>query len=210
MNAGMAGRGGITGANMRQAKVQRRTSETDISVEIKLDGSGQAIVDTSIPFFNHMLSLFARHGFFDLTVKGRGDTEIDDHHLVEDMGICLGKVVKEAIGDKVGMNRYGSATIPMDETLCAVTLDVSGRPYLVYNVAFSSGERTGKFDLQLVREFFKSFSDHSGITLHINLIYGENNHHIVEAIFKAFARALSMAATTHGRIQGVLSTKGCL
>jgi len=206
----MAGQGIIIGAIMRQAKVQRRTSETDISVEINLDGSGQSIVDTSIPFLDHMLVLFARHGLFDLTVKGRGDTEIDDHHLVEDMGICLGKVVKEAIGDKVGMNRYGSATIPMDETLCAVTLDVSGRPYLVYNVAFSSGERTGKFDLQLVREFFKSFSDHSGITLHINLIYGENNHHIVEAIFKAFARALSMAATTNGRIQGVLSTKGCL
>ncbi|SEL93237.1 imidazoleglycerol-phosphate dehydratase [Syntrophus gentianae] len=195
---------------MRQAKVQRRTSETDISVEINLDGSGQAIIDTSIPFFDHMLTLFARHGLFDLTIKGRGDTEIDDHHLVEDMGICLGEAVKEAMGDKAGMTRYGTATIPMDETLCAVNLDVSGRPYLIYHVDFSAGARAGGFDLQLVREFFKSFSDHSGITLHINLFYGENNHHISEAIFKAFARALGMAVTTDSRISGVLSTKGCL
>ncbi len=195
---------------MRQAKVQRRTSETDISVEINLDGSGQAIIDTSIPFFDHMLTLFARHGLFDLTITGRGDTEIDDHHLVEDMGICLGEALKEAMGDKAGMTRYGTATIPMDETLCAVTLDVSGRPYLIYHVDFSAGARAGGFDLQLVREFFKSFSDHSGITLHINLFYGENNHHIAEAIFKAFARALGMAVTTDSRISGVLSTKGCL
>lgn len=195
---------------MRQASVQRSTSETDISVEIDLDGGGQAVVETSIPFFDHMLTLFARHGLFNLTVKGRGDTEIDDHHLVEDMGICLGKVVKDAMGDKTGMVRYGSATIPMDETLCAVTLDVSGRPCLVYHVAFSAGARAGEFDLQLVREFFKAFSDHSGITLHINLFYGENNHHIAEAVFKAFARALSMAVSIDSRIQGVLSTKGCL
>jgi len=195
---------------MRQAKVQRRTSETDISVEINLDGSGQVAVDTSVPFCDHMLTLFAHHGLFDLTVKGRGDTEIDDHHLVEDMGICLGEAVKEAMGDKIGMTRYGTATIPMDETLCAVTLDVSGRPYLIYHVDFSSGARAGGFDLQLVREFFKSFSDHSGITLHINLFYGENNHHIAEAIFKAFARALSIAVTTDSRISGVLSTKGSL
>ncbi|OPY85569.1 MAG: Imidazoleglycerol-phosphate dehydratase [Syntrophus sp. PtaU1.Bin208] len=195
---------------MRQARVQRRTSETDISVEINLDGSGQANIDTSIPFFDHMLNLFARHGLFDLTIKGRGDTEIDDHHLVEDMGICLGEALKDAMGDKAGMTRYGTATIPMDETLCAVTLDVSGRPYLIYRVDFSAGARAGGFDLQLVREFFKSFSDHSGITLHINLFYGENNHHIAEAIFKAFARALGMAVTTDSRISGVLSTKGCL
>ena len=195
---------------MRQASVQRSTSETDISVEIDLDGGGQAVVETSIPFFDHMLTLFSRHGLFNLTVKGRGDTEIDDHHLVEDMGICLGKVVKDAMGDKTGMVRYGSATIPMDETLCAVTLDVSGRPCLVYHVAFSAGARAGEFDLQLIREFFKAFSDHSGITLHINLFYGENNHHIAEAVFKAFARALSMAVSIDNRIQGVLSTKGCL
>ena len=195
---------------MRQAKIQRRTSETDISVEINLDGRGQVDVDTSIPFFDHMLNLFAHHGLFDLMIKGRGDTAIDDHHLVEDLGICLGKAVKEAMGDKTGMTRYGSATLPMDETLCAVNLDVSGRPYLIYHVKFFSGERTGTFDLQLIREFFKSFSDHSGITLHINLFYGENNHHIVEAVFKAFARALSMAVTIHGRIQGVPSTKGSL
>jgi len=195
---------------MRQAKVQRRTSETDISVEINLDGSGRVAVETSIPFFDHMLTLFTHHGLFDLTVQGRGDTEIDDHHLVEDMGICLGEVVKEAVGDKIGMTRYGTATIPMDETLCAVTLDVSGRPYLIYQVNFPPGARAGGFDLQLLREFFKSFSDHSGITLHINLFYGENNHHIAEAVFKAFARALRMAVTTDSRISGVLSTKGSL
>ncbi|OPY11122.1 MAG: Imidazoleglycerol-phosphate dehydratase [Syntrophus sp. PtaU1.Bin005] len=194
----------------RQARVQRSTSETDISVEINLDGSGRAAIDTSVPFFDHMLTLFARHGLFDLTIKGRGDTEIDDHHLVEDMGICLGQALKDAVGDKTGMTRYGTATVPMDETLCSVTVDVSGRPYLVYRVEFSPGARAGGFDLQLIKEFFKSFSDHSGITLHINVFYGENNHHITEAIFKAFARALSMAVTTDSRISGVLSTKGCL
>ncbi|WP_408998277.1 imidazoleglycerol-phosphate dehydratase HisB [Syntrophus buswellii] len=194
----------------RQARVQRSTSETDISVEINLDGSGRAAIDTSVPFFDHMLTLFARHGLFDLTIKGRGDTEIDDHHLVEDMGICLGQALKDAVGDKTGMTRYGTATVPMDETLCSVTVDVSGRPYLVYRVEFSPGARAGGFDLQLIKEFFKSFSDHSGITLHINVFYGENNHHITEAIFKAFARALSMAVTTDNRISGVLSTKGCL
>jgi len=200
----------FTGAMMRQAKVQRSTSETDISLELNLDGSGRTAVDTSIPFFDHMLGLVAHHGLFDLTIKGQGDTAIDDHHLVEDMGICLGKAVREAVGDKKGMIRYGTATIPMDETLCAVTLDVSGRPYFVYHVPFPAGARAGRFDLQLVREFFKSFSDHSGITLHINLFYGENNHHIAEAIFKAFARALSAAVTIDHRIQGVLSTKGSL
>jgi imidazoleglycerol-phosphate dehydratase len=194
----------------RQARVQRSTSETDISVEINLDGSGRAAIDTSVPFFDHMLTLFARHGLFDLTIKGRGDTEIDDHHLVEDMGICLGQALKDAVGDKTGMTRYGTATVPMDETLCSVTVDVSRRPYLVYRVEFSPGARAGGFDLQLIKEFFKSFSDHSGITLHINVFYGENNHHITEAIFKAFARALSMAVTTDSRISGVLSTKGCL
>ncbi|MDY0186436.1 MAG: imidazoleglycerol-phosphate dehydratase HisB [Syntrophus sp. (in: bacteria)] len=194
----------------RQARVQRSTSETDISVEINLDGSARGAIDTSVPFFDHMLTLFARHGLFDLTIKGRGDTEIDDHHLVEDMGICLGQALKDAVGDKTGMTRYGTATVPMDETLCSVTVDVSGRPYLVYRVEFSPGARAGGFDLQLIKEFFKSFSDHSGITLHINVFYGENNHHITEAIFKAFARALSMAVTTDSRISGVLSTKGCL
>lgn len=197
-------------AIMRRGNVHRRTAETDISLEINIDGSGQSVLDTSIPFLDHMLNLFARHGLFDLKVKGRGDTAIDDHHLVEDMGICLGEAIKEAIGDKTGITRYGSATVPMDETLCAVNIDISGRPYLVYNVSYLSGGRAGEFDLQLIREFFKSFSDHSGITLHINLFYGENNHHIVEAVFKAFARALSMAVSIHGRIQGVLSTKGSL
>lgn len=195
---------------MRQGKIERRTSETDIRVEINLDGSGQAAVDTSIPFFDHMLNLFAYHGMFDLTVKGRGDTGIDDHHLVEDLGICLGEVVREALSDKAGTVRYGSVTLPMDETLCAVNLDISGRPYLIYNVKFLSGGWTGSFDVQLIREFFKSFSDHSGITLHINLFYGENNHHIVEAVFKAFARALSMAVAIHDCIKGVPSTKGIL
>jgi imidazoleglycerol-phosphate dehydratase len=158
---------------------------------------------------DHMLSLFARHGLVDLIIKGQGDTQVDDHHLVEDIGICLGDAVKKALGDKKGIRRYGSAVIPMDESLCSLVIDISGRPYLIYNVEFKS-KKNDKFDYSLLREFFKSFSDHSGITLHINLLYGRNNHHIAEAIFKALALALRKAVTIHGRIEGILSTKGSL
>ena len=193
----------------RSATIQRKTTETDVYMEVDLDGSGQGEIATSVTFLDHMLNLFSRHGLMDLVIKSKGDTDIDDHHLVEDIGICLGEAIKEALGDKRGIVRYGSATVPMDESLCSVVMDISGRPYLVYHVDFKD-KKIGKFDPALVKEFFKSFSDRSGITLHINLIYGKNNHHIAEAIFKAFALALRRAVTIHDRIEGVLSTKGSL
>lgn len=193
----------------RKAEVSRKTAETEISVEINLDGVGEGNISTSVGFMDHMFSLLARHALVDLTVKGKGDTHIDDHHLVEDLGICLGDAVKKAIGDKKGIARYGSAIIPMDESLCSVAIDISGRPYFVYHVEFRS-RKAGKFDFALLKEFFKSFSDHSGMTLHINLMYGKNSHHIAEAIFKAFALALRRAVTIHDRIEGILSTKGSL
>ena len=194
---------------MRTGTITRKTSETDIAVTIEMDGSGKADVETPIPFLNHMLNLFARHGLFDLSIRGQGDTAVDDHHLVEDLGICLGRAVKEALGEKEGIERYGSATVPMDESLASVVMDLSGRPYLVYRVDFGE-QRIGDFDPALLREFFKSFTDHSGITLHINLFYGKNNHHVAEAIFKASARALRKAASRHERINGIMSTKGIL
>ena len=193
----------------RIAKIHRRTTETEISLEIGLDGSGKMDVGTTIPFLDHMLHLFAKHGFFDLSVQARGDTSVDDHHLVEDLGICLGAAVRKALGEKQGIARYGSDLVPMDETLCSVAIDISGRPYLIYHAAVGEA-KIGAFDPALIKEFFKSFSDHSGMTLHINVHYGNNNHHIAEAMFKAFARALHKAVTLHGRIEGVLSTKGSL
>ncbi|MCX5854317.1 MAG: imidazoleglycerol-phosphate dehydratase HisB [Deltaproteobacteria bacterium] len=193
----------------RSATIQRKTTETDVYMKVDLDGSGQGEIATSVTFLDHMLNLFSRHGLMDLVIKSKGDTDIDDHHLVEDIGICLGEAVKEALGDKRGIVRYGSANVPMDESLCSVVMDISGRPYLIYHVDFKD-KKIGKFDPALLKEFFKSFSDHSGITLHINVIYGKNNHHIAEAIFKAFALALRRAVTIHDRIEGVLSTKGSL
>jgi imidazoleglycerol-phosphate dehydratase len=193
----------------RSATIQRKTTETDVYMKVDLDGSGQGEIATSVNFLDHMLNLFSRHGLLDLVIKSKGDTDIDDHHLVEDIGICLGEAVKEALGDKRGIVRYGSATVPMDESLCSVVMDISGRSYLIYHVDFKD-KKIGKFDPALLKEFFKSFSDHSGITLHINVIYGRNDHHIAEAIFKAFALALRRAVTVHDRIEGVLSTKGSL
>jgi len=193
----------------RKAKIHRKTTETDISIDINLDGTGNGQISTTVAFFDHMLDLFSRHGLIDLVIDGEGDTHIDDHHLIEDIGICLGDAVKKALGNKTGILRYGSATVPMDESLCSVAIDISGRPYLIYNVEFKS-RKIGKFDFSLIKEFFKSFSDHSGMTLHINLVYGKNNHHMAEAIFKAFALALRKAVTIHGRIEGILSTKGSL
>jgi imidazoleglycerol-phosphate dehydratase len=194
---------------MRNATIQRKTAETEISAAIGLDGKGEGRIDTSIPFLDHMLNLFARHSLTDLEVRGRGDTAVDDHHLAEDLGICLGQVVRKALGERKGIGRYGSARVPMDESLCSVTMDLSGRPYLVWKVELGEG-RIGGFDPALIKEFFKSFSDHSGITLHVNLIYGTNGHHMAEAIFKAFARAFREAVAIDGRIEGVLSTKGSL
>lgn len=193
----------------RTAKIERKTTETEISVAIDLDGKGKGIIDTTIPFLDHMLVLFAKHGFFDLTVKSAGDTGVDDHHLVEDLGICLGKAVQDALGKKEGIARYGDGAVPMDESLCSVVLDISGRPYLIYHAGFGA-EKIGNFDPALLSEFFKAFSDHGGMTLHINLLYGRNNHHMAEAIFKALARALKKAVTIDSKIKGVLSTKGVL
>jgi imidazoleglycerol-phosphate dehydratase len=193
----------------RKAEIYRKTTETEVSMELDLNGTGQGKISTTVAFMDHMLSLFARHGLVDLTIKSKGDTQVDDHHLVEDIGICLGDAVKKALGDKKGIQRYGSAMIPMDESLCSLAMDISGRPYLIYNVEFKS-KKSDKFDYALLREFFKSFSDRSGITLHINLLYGRNSHHIAEAIFKALALALRKAVTIHGRIEGILSTKGSL
>jgi imidazoleglycerol-phosphate dehydratase len=193
----------------RKAKIIRKTTETDISLEIDFEKSTGSIIDTTIPFFNHMLELFARHGFLKLVVRGKGDTHIDDHHLVEDLGICLGQAVAKALGNKTGINRYGSACVPMDECLCEVDLDISGRPYLVFNVKYGR-RKMGGFDPVLVKEFFKAFTDQSGITLHINLKYGDNSHHIIESVFKAFARALRNAVALNVNVKGVLSTKGKL
>jgi len=193
----------------RRAKIIRKTTETDIQLEIDLDKTTGSKIDTTIPFFDHMLDLFARHGFFKLIIKGKGDTKIDDHHLIEDLGICLGKAVGKALGKKTGINRYGSASVPMDECLCRVDLDISGRPYLIYNVKYGR-RKIGGFDPALVKEFFKAFTDNSGITLHINFVYGDNGHHIIEAIFKAFARAMRKAVALNDNIKGVLSTKGSL
>jgi imidazoleglycerol-phosphate dehydratase len=193
----------------RRAKIIRKTTETDIQLEIDLDKTAGSKIDTTIPFFNHMMELFARHSFFKLVIKSKGDTQIDDHHLIEDLGICLGKAVGQALGKKTGINRYGSASVPMDECLCRVDLDISGRPYLIYNVKYGR-RKIGGFDPALIKEFFKAFTDNSGITLHINFVYGDNGHHIIEAIFKAFARALRKAVTLNENIKGVLSTKGSL
>ncbi|MEN6487702.1 MAG: imidazoleglycerol-phosphate dehydratase HisB [Smithella sp.] len=193
----------------RKAKIVRKTTETDIALEIDLDSTEASKIDTSIPFLDHMFTLLARHGFLRLVIKGKGDTQIDDHHLVEDLGICLGMAIGQALGDKAGINRYGAASVPMDECLCRVDMDISGRPYLIYKVMFER-RQAGGFDPALVKEFFKAFTDHSGITLHINLAYGSNTHHIIEAVFKAFARALRDAVTVDKKIAGVLSTKGTL
>jgi imidazoleglycerol-phosphate dehydratase len=193
----------------RKAKIVRKTTETDIQLEIDLDSTVGSKIASSIPFLDHMLELFARHGFFKLIVKSKGDTQIDDHHLVEDLGICLGMAVGQALGKKVGISRYGSASVPMDECLCRVDLDISGRPYLIYKVKFER-RKIGGFDPALVKEFFKAFTDHSGVTLHINMAYGSNSHHIIECVFKAFARALRSAVNINKNIEGVLSTKGSL
>ena len=193
----------------RTAKVNRKTTETEISIKVTLDGTGKGEISTTIPFFDHMLTLFTRHGLFDLNVRGQGDIEVDYHHLVEDTGICFGEVIKKALGDKKVITRYGSAVVPMDETLSQVSVDISGRPYLVFNADFNN-KSIRDFDPLLFKDFFKAFCDHSGITLHVNVMYGSDPHHIIESIFKAFARALNKAVSIDLRISGVMSTKGSL
>ena len=174
---------------MRRGFVERNTLETKVKVKINLDGSGKAEIDTGIGFLDHMLTLFTFHSKFDLTVKCRGDLQVDDHHTIEDLGICLGQSFKDALGEKIGIKRYSTVYIPMDESLAYTSLDISNRPYLVFNVNFKS-ERIGNMSTQMFKEFFRAFVNESRITLHINLIYGENDHHKIEAVFKSFARAL--------------------
>lgn len=193
----------------RTAEVQRKTTETDIFVKIDLDGEGKSEVDTTLPFLDHMLVLLAGHSLVDMSIKGRGDTDVDDHHLVEDLGLCLGEAFKKALGDKKGIRRYGTAFIPMDESLSHVSIDLSGRPFLVYNVTYER-EKVKNFELLQLREFFRAFADRSGMTLHINTIYGSNSHHSAESVFKAVARALREAVAIDDRVSGVLSTKGVL
>jgi imidazoleglycerol-phosphate dehydratase len=193
----------------RSAAIERITKETQIKLSLELDGKGESQLCTSVPFLDHMLDLFARHGLFDLKIEAHGDIDIDFHHTVEDIGIVLGTAFKEALGDKCGIRRYGQATVPMDETLASVATDLSGRPYMVYNVPLPK-VKIGDFDVELVREFFQGFVNHCGANLHINLMYGDNVHHILEACFKAAARALDQATQPDPRIEGVMSTKGKL
>ncbi len=192
---------------MRTAKIERKTKETDITLTVDLDGQGLVSIDTGIGFFDHMLTALAVHSGVDMTVKCKGDLNVDGHHSVEDIGICLGKAFAEALGDKSGIARYGSAYVPMDESLAFCSLDISGRAFLVFNATFSD-DRIGEFDTCLAEEFFRAFAFNAGITLHIRQEYGKNDHHICEAIFKAVAHALKQALASNGG--GVLSTKGVL
>jgi imidazoleglycerol-phosphate dehydratase len=193
----------------RTASIERITKETQIRLTLDVDGSGKAKVCSSVPFLDHMLDLFTRHGLFDISIEAKGDIDIDFHHTVEDIGIVLGQAFREALGDKKGIRRYGQATVPMDETLAAVAVDLSGRPYMVYNVKLPK-VKIGEFDVELAREFFQAFANNAGANLHINALYGDNVHHILEACFKALARALDQATQHDPRIEGVLSTKGKL
>lgn len=196
-------------ARSRAVEVRRQTRETEIAVCFDLDGKGAFEVETSVPFLNHMLELFAKHGFFDLTIRGSGDVDVDAHHTVEDVGLTLGEAIRKALGDKVGIRRFGEATVPLDEALVSVVVDLSGRPFLSYNVELEQ-ERIGTFDVELVHDFLLSLTNQVGMNLHVNMISGRNPHHIVEASFKALARALSQAVSHDPRVSGVLSTKGVL
>jgi imidazoleglycerol-phosphate dehydratase len=193
----------------RKAGVKRKTKETEVFLRLDLDGSGKYSVDTGIPFFDHMLSLLAYHSRIDLSLKAKGDIRVDAHHTVEDVGICLGEGIKKALGEAKGIQRYGMAMIPMDETLGSVALDLSMRPCLVFHVKLRRS-KIGTFDLELVEEFFKALCNHGGITLHINLLYGKNSHHMVEAVFKGFGRALRESVSFDARSSHVPSTKGIL
>ena len=192
----------------RKATIDRKTKETDIKVSLNLDGTGVYSIKTAVPFMDHMLSHIAKHGFFDLTLKAKGDTEIDDHHTVEDLGIAFGQTLKKALGDSKGIRRYGEATVPMDETLAQVVMDLSGRPFFVYQVELPKKYKLKEFDPGLAQDFFQSVVNHAGMNLHIRVLYGRDVHHMLEGIFKAFGRALDQATSLDPRIKGVLSTKG--
>lgn len=193
----------------RHAKIERNTKETQISVELEIDGSGNSVMNTKIPFFDHMLTLFSRHGLLDLNIIANGDIEVDLHHTVEDVGIALGQAFSKALGDKSGIRRYGWAYLPMDETLTRVVLDFSGRPYLEYR-APSGVEPIGAFSFQLVEEFLRAFSVHAGINLHVEILYGRDPHHMAESVFKGLSKAVDMACQIDPRVQGIPSTKGVL
>jgi len=192
----------------RKTTIERKTKETDIKMSLNLDGTGVNSIKTSVPFMDHMFSHIARHGFFDLTIKAKGDIEIDDHHTVEDLGIAFGQALKKALGDSRGIRRYGEATVPMDETLAQVVIDLSGRPYLVYQLDLPKKYKLKNFDPGLAEDFFRSVANHAGMNLHIRILYGRDVHHMLEGIFKAFGRALDQATSLDPRIKGVLSTKG--
>jgi imidazoleglycerol-phosphate dehydratase len=193
----------------RKAEIKRKTRETDVRIALDLDGTGINRIDTDVPFLDHMLELFARHGLFDLEITCKGDLKIDDHHSVEDTAITLGQAFAQAMGDKVGIVRYGIAYVPMDETLARAVVDLSGRSYLIYKVQ-NTRDRVGTFSVELAEHFWHSFAEHCKCNLHIEVFYGRNQHHIIEAVFKSAARALSQAVRIDQRIEGVMSTKGVI
>lgn len=194
---------------MRQANLSRKTAETSISLDFSIDGTGNTKIQSGSGFFDHMLTLFTKHGLFDLNVKCDGDTEVDYHHTVEDIGIVLGQAFNESLGTKEGIERYATVSVPMDEALSTVSLDISGRSFLVFNVE-GLKDKVGDFDTELIEEFFHAFTSHAKVTLHINLQYGKNTHHIIESIFKAFGRAMRIASSINPDVKGVPSTKGLL
>jgi imidazoleglycerol-phosphate dehydratase len=195
--------------NNRKSSVTRNTNETDISISFNIDGSGKAEISTGIGFFDHMLNSFTRHGLFDMELSVKGDLYVDTHHTIEDTGIVLGKAIKEAVGDKKSIKRYGSVILPMDEALVLCALDLSGRPYLVFDAEFTT-EKVGYFDTEMVKEFFYAISYSAGMNLHFKVISGSNNHHIIECMFKAFSKALDEATMIDSRIKDVMTTKGSL
>jgi imidazoleglycerol-phosphate dehydratase len=193
----------------RAAEVERKTRETQVKVALKVDGTGHGEIATGVPFLDHMLESFARHGFFDLKVEAHGDLHIDEHHTVEDVGVVLGRAFRQALGDRSGIRRFGEATVPLDEALCTAVVDISGRSYLSYEVPVAQ-ERVGNFQTELVQDFMKAFSDEAGLNLHLHLHAGRNPHHVIETVFKSFARAMDQASSLEPRVSGALSTKGTL
>lgn len=193
----------------REAEVNRKTSETDIQAKLNVDGEGNYSINTGIGFFDHMLNLMTKHGLLDLTLEAKGDLEVDSHHTIEDVGIALGKCLNRALGDKSGIKRYGTSFVPMDEVLASVSIDVSGRPFIVCDFNFTV-DRVGEMDTEMVEEFLRAVAFNAGITLHARVLYGKNNHHMIEAVFKALGRALREAVDIDPRIKGVMSTKGSI
>ena len=193
----------------RNATIERSTTETEIDVKLAIDGAGVSKIGTGVGFFDHMLTLFAKHGFFDLEISARGDLQVDGHHTVEDVGICLGQAFDQALGDRKGITRYGAVILPMDEALATVSIDISGRPFLAYNLDMSASH-IGGFDTDLAHEFFQAFVNNAGITLHVRMQAGTNPHHIIESAFKGFGRAMDRATSLDPRITGIHSTKGII